>query len=102
MQLIALDCDTVNHPSQLLKTSLAPIIVYIKIQQTKVLQRLIKSRGKAQARNMNVQVVAAEKLNQCSQVIIYKLGTTVTNKKMFFFCFKEMFDVILDEVLEKF
>lgn len=64
--MVVIDCDVINHPSQLVDCSLAPISIYIKMEP-QILEKLVKLRG-SKRKNLGAQVVAAQKLAQCNEV----------------------------------
>ena len=66
LNMVVIDCDVINHPSQLMDCSLAPIAVYIKMEP-QILEKLVKLRG-SKRKNLGAQVVAAQKLAQCNEV----------------------------------
>lgn len=76
LNMVVIDCDVINHPSQLTDCSLAPISIYIKMEP-QILEKLVKLRG-SKRKNLGAQVVAAQKLAQCNE---------------------EMFDLVLDEAI---
>jgi len=76
LNMVVIDCDVINHPSQLQDCSLAPISIYIKMEP-QILEKLVKLRG-SKRKNLGAQVVAAQKLAQCNE---------------------EMFDLVLDEAI---
>ena len=79
LNMVVIDCDVMNHPSQLLDCSLAPIAVYIKMDPG-ILEKLVKLRG-SKRKNVGAQVVAAQKLAQCNEVqsLLYLLFVPVNS-----------------------
>lgn len=79
LNMVVIDCDVINHPSQLLDCSLAPISIYIKMEP-QILEKLVKLRG-SKRKNLGAQVVAAQKLTQCNEVRCFNIFTTVCTFK---------------------
>ena len=86
LNMVVIDCDVINHPSQLTDCSLAPISIYIKMEP-QILEKLVKLRG-SKRKNLGAQVVAAQKLAQCNEVsnslkLYLQRNSFVTRRYMF-------------------
>lgn len=84
LNMVVIDCDVINHPSQLMDCSLAPIAIYIKMDPS-ILEKLVKLRG-SKRKNLGAQVVAAQKLAQCNEVR-HVLEVKASAMSRFFFLF---------------
>ena len=86
LNMVVIDCDVINHPSQLTDCSLAPISIYIKMEP-QILEKLVKLRG-SKRKNLGAQVVAAQKLAQCNEVsnslqLYLQRNSFITRRYMF-------------------
>lgn len=67
--LVIVECNSVSYPSQLFGSIFCPLLIFLKITNTKILSRLIKSRGKTKVEDLSIQLATAEKLNISSHNI---------------------------------
>lgn len=62
MNLVLLENGNIDNPIQLKNSFLAPIIIYIRIENLKVLRKLIKSNDKCTVHEVKAQLASAESL----------------------------------------